>query len=80
MTPREERLLRLEQLADKRRKRRKANWHIAVGFNRLERAQMWLDLMREADRLETRLWQARVDAGVRRWAADDANQRLVAVE
>jgi hypothetical protein len=79
MTPREERLLSLEQRAEKRRKRRKVMWHIAAGFNKHERAAYWLRLMREADRLETRLWMARVEAGTVRWAADDRNQRFVAV-
>ena len=78
MTPREERLLALELRAERRRKRRKVMFHIACGLDRMERARWWLSLMREADRLEVRLWQARVEAGTRRWQADDANQRLVA--
>jgi hypothetical protein len=70
MSPREERLLTLEQRAEKRRRRRKVNFHIAAGFGRNERAAMWLRLMREADHLETRLWMARVEAGTVRWASE----------
>lgn len=80
MTPREERLLALELRAERRRKRRNVMFHIAAGFDRKERAALWLHLTREADRLEVRLWQARVEAGVRRWRFDNENQCLAAIE
>lgn len=80
MTPREERLLALEMRARSHAKTGRVMFLIAVGFDRAERADMWERLRQRAEAHADYLWTLRVEAGARRWQADDARQALVAVE
>lgn len=82
MTPREERLLRIEERSAKRIKRRRVLFTIAWGFEDKAKANRYADLTTEALSLHSRLWNARVEAGTRRWALafDDARQVATVVE
>lgn len=80
MTPREERLLHIEERALNRLRRRRVLRTIAIGFQNQPKIARYARLVIEADNLARRAWAARVEAGTRRWAADDKNQRLVLVE
>lgn len=77
---REERLLRIEERSMRRIKRRRVLRAIARGFNDSDAEARYAALVAEADNLARRAWQARVEAGTRRWAADDAAQVLRVVK
>lgn len=80
MTPREERLLALEDRARSHVKTARGLAFIAKGFDRTERAEMWDRLRQRAEAHADYLWNLRVEAGARRWRADDERQALVVVE
>lgn len=77
---REERLIGIEVRAERKVRSLRVMALIAQGFGNDAKANAYTEAARTFARLQRAAWLARVEAGTRRWAFDDARQVATVVE